>query len=53
MTYQMAQTPVTFNDPEGHFSYLTLLTYFCEICHVLSSICVQELDSIHVAYDLE
>jgi len=24
MAYQMAQTPVTLNDLEGHFSYLTL-----------------------------
>jgi len=28
MAYQVAQTPVTLNDPEGHFSYLTLLTHF-------------------------
>jgi len=24
MAYQMAQTPVTFNDLEGHFNYRTL-----------------------------
>ena len=24
MAYQMTQTPVTLNDLEGHFSYLTL-----------------------------
>ena len=28
MAYEMAQTPVTWNDPEDHFSYLTLLTHF-------------------------
>ena len=28
MAYQKAQTLVTLNDPEGHFSYLTLLIYF-------------------------
>ena len=30
MAYQMAQTPVTLNVLEGHFNYLTLLTYFLE-----------------------
>jgi len=25
IVYQVAQAPVTLNDPEGHFSYLTLL----------------------------
>ena len=25
---QMAQTPVTLNDDEDHFSYLTILTHF-------------------------
>ena len=24
MAYQMAQMPVTLDDPEGHFSYLTI-----------------------------
>ena len=27
MAYQTVQTPVTLNDLEGHFSYLTLLTH--------------------------
>jgi len=28
MAYQMAPTPVTLNDPDGHFSYWTLFSHF-------------------------
>ena len=48
MAYQMAQTPVTLNDLEGHFSYLTLtyLLTFWKTRHVISLICILELESI-------
>ena len=56
MAYQRAQTTVTLNDLEGHFSYLTLFNLgptFWKIRQVVSSACVLKLESIHVAYDLE
>ena len=53
IAYQMAQTPVTLNDLEGHFSYLTLFNLLFEKRHVVSSMCVLELESIHVAYEHE
>ena len=55
MGYQMAQTPVTLNDPEGHFRYQThfnLLFGKYDTC-IKFDICVLALDSKHVACDLE
>ena len=55
MTYHMAQMTVTLNDLEGHVSYLTLFNLlFWKTRHAvgLSSMCVLELESIHVAHDL-
>ena len=55
----MVRTPVTLNDPEGHLSHVTLFNLlfgkydtYLFILFVIS-ICVLQLGSIHVTYDLE
>ena len=52
MAYQMAQTLVTLNDLEGHFSYLTLFnSVFGKYDTCIKF--VNEIRRAYVAYDLE
>ena len=51
MAYQMALTPVTLNDLEGHFSYLILFNSF--LGNMTRIKFLYESRRAHVAYDLE
>ena len=41
MANQMAQTPVTLNDPEGHFSYLKLFNSLIDITRINFDMCTR------------